>query len=144
MVPKMIKSITKLQNEKPELFKAVYQRLCNHPSYPDMCRFTFAELQQLAGSQNKYLMKYGDSQFVEYQRQFTRFELTVMDQLLRVSEDRLDRIKRRVATAVEKTTRYLLDLKEVHRAEEKLRQDYEALQSVRSRVGMPALDERFT
>ena len=144
MVSAMIKSIEKLQNEKPELFKAVYQRLCNHPAFPDMCRFTFLELQQLAGSQNKYLMKYGDSRFVEYQRQFTRFELSVMDQLLRVSEDKLDRIKRRVATAVEKTTRYLLDLKAVHVSEEKLRQDYEALQSMRSRIGMPALEERFT
>ena len=144
MVSAMIKSIEKLQNEKPELFKAVYQRLKDHPAFPDLCRFTFLELQQLAGSQNKYLMKYGDSRFVEYQRQFTRFELSVMDQLLRVSEDRLGRIKRLVATAVEKTTRYLLDLKDVHVAEEKLTKDFEALQSVRSRVGMPALEDRFT
>jgi len=139
----MIKSIQKLQLED-ELFQPVYQRLMNHPASPDFCRYTFAELQQLSGNMNYYLGKFGDSKFYEYQSQFTRFEFNVMEQLLRVSEEKHDKLKRLVATAVEKTSRYLADIKKVYESECELEAAYHALQSKRSSLGKESLEQRFS
>jgi hypothetical protein len=139
----MIKSIQKLQLE-PDIFQPVYQRLMSHPASPDFCRYTFAELKQLSGNINYYLGKFGDSKFHQYQSQFTRFEFSVMEQLLRVSDDKHDRLKRLVATAVEKTSRYLEDLKIVHESEQKLQAEYLALQSKRSSIGKPSMEQRFS
>ena len=139
----MIKSIQKLQLED-ELFQPVYQRLMNHPASPDFCRYTFAELQQLSGNSNYYLGKFGDSKFYEYQSQFTRFEQNIKEQLLRVSEDRHDKLKRLVATAVEKTSRYLADIQKVYEAESELEAAYHSLQSKRSTIGAPTLEQRFS
>jgi len=49
-----------------------------------------------------------------------------------------------IRIGMERTTRYLDDLKSVHVAEEKLRANFEELQSARSRVGEPTVEERFT
>ena len=139
----MIMSIQKLQLED-ELFQPVYQRLMNHPASPDFCRYTFAELKQLSGNMNFYLGKFGDSKFYEFQSQFTRFEMNIMEQLLRVSEEKHDKLKRLVATAVEKTSRYLVDIQKVHESEEELEAAYHSLQSKRSSIGKDSMEKRFS
>ena len=137
----MIKSILNLRLEgNKERADAILQMLWNSPARDDFCFRTFQELADISGTLNARLGQ-GEGKYFEFRNRFTRFEMTVMEQLL--STDKWEAIKKRVHVKNEFTTRWLKAMTEQYDKTEKLRQDYVAALSNRGKVGLRDVDEHM-
>jgi len=78
-------------------------------------------------------MKLSDSDYHRARSIYTATELNFVDRLGRLSgEDRMERLRRDVATAVERTSRSLSDFLEVYKKEKEIERAYRDLQSKRT------------
>ncbi|MBT3013551.1 MAG: hypothetical protein KME41_17595 [Candidatus Thiodiazotropha sp. (ex Lucina pensylvanica)] len=128
----MIKSLQNLfvNYERAEADRIVEMWMEN-PASRDWCRFTFGELQDKVKPRlDALFMRVSDDEFHQARQIYTAFELKTVDALSHQSgEERMERIKRDVATAVERTSRALADFLEVHEKEREIEQAYRDLQS---------------
>ncbi len=144
----MIRSIVVLQIEDKEIFGQVYERMMSLPASAGFSRYTFEEIKEIAQQSNQILGA-GESRWFQWKSQFTLEEWNLVSSVLNQSEDRHEKIKQRCRISNERCTRYLRDLTGVHKQEAALAENYKALQSARSSVGMEgknvadSLDRRF-
>ena len=131
----MIKSLQNLfVNYEREEADRIVEMWMENPASRDWCRFTFGELQDRVKPRlDALFMRVSDDEFHRARQIYTAFELRAVDALSRQSGDeRIERIKRDVATGVERTSRALTDFLEVYEKEREIEEAYRALQSKRT------------
>ena len=134
----MIKTIRDLNNLDPELKEKVLQRFEALPYKRELIRYSYGELQKLAHHQSEFFTRWGENGIFAFRQGYTDAELAVIDSIGRSNRnDFIDRQKQKVKVSSDRVSRIIRDLILVCTKEFELRDQIQALETARTRIGQP-------